>query len=587
MLSKNKIWTIVAVVAIMFGAFGVRFYNFHDWLYFKMDQARDASMINNAVKNGAENLPLLGPRAGATQVSNGYLRLGPAYYYFQYLSGKIFDSTRPDVLAYPDLFFSIIILPLLFVFLRLYFARRHALMILAMYAFSFLIIQYSRFAWNPNPLPFFIILCFYALLRFLNAEKTKAKVGWISLWSVGLAVGSQLHFFGFFSLLGISGLLILVHYQVWKKTEILALFKKEALQRFAAYAGATVLFFGLLYTPIIISDIVKKGENSKNFIEALSTKAEKKPLLDKVVKAAEENGKYLCLLTTSECYQSSSKKNGWPIAATVVIIFAGLAIAAWKVWQYEAGLKRDFLWLFLIWIGVFFVLTIPVAFQLRPRFYIVVFAVPFIALGIVYQFLEEKYGKKLILFSLLVTGGILLSNARGTATWFAEQAQSQTKYFPIKRTLILKTKDGVTLGELQKAVDFMYAHHQPGATLYYYVKPEHVMPIRYLLYSKQNTDFNYSPMKINGDPQAEYFAVTPGENNLRPLIDKYGAETFEVVSAERAGQISVFQLRAKNRIVSDKFRFSRKSKNSDRVFWRDIFGGGEVDANDLEVVGDE
>ena len=157
---KTRTLVAIALFLIVLIAGFVRLYHFNDWLYFKMDQSRDALLINNIVENGPGYLPLLGARAGATQLKHGFLRLGPIFYYFQYASAKIFHSTEPYVLAYPDLFFSLAAIVLLYFFARLYFSRKHSLMITALYAFSFIIIQYSRFAWNPNSLQFFLLLSF-------------------------------------------------------------------------------------------------------------------------------------------------------------------------------------------------------------------------------------------------------------------------------------------------------------------------------------------------------------------------------------------------------------------------------------------
>src|SRR5512146_3127228 len=99
-VKKNYRAIIFGVVII--AAIFLRTYHFHDWLYFKMDQARDAMLVNEAYQNGPGNLPLLGPKAGGTKAN-----VGPAFYYFQYLSTVIFHSNQPDVMAYSDLLFSI------------------------------------------------------------------------------------------------------------------------------------------------------------------------------------------------------------------------------------------------------------------------------------------------------------------------------------------------------------------------------------------------------------------------------------------------------------------------------------------------
>ncbi|MFZ2187733.1 MAG: phospholipid carrier-dependent glycosyltransferase [Candidatus Moraniibacteriota bacterium] len=565
----KKHWVVVALLLVIAGAFWVRFYHFDEWLYFKMDQSRDALLIGNALENGPGYLPLLGARVGAVQLEHGFLRLGPAYYYFQYLSGAIFHSADPAVFAYPDLFFSIAVIPLLFLFLRLYFSRRHALFIVTMYAFSFLIIQYSRFAWNPNSLPFFIILSFYGLLRFLNDGRPHQKKWWLVLWASGITIGSQLHFFGFFSLLGISGLLILSHLRVWNRERLNSLFQKNMLKKFARFvviAGATVL---VLYTPVIISDVMEGGQNTKNFIEALTAKADKKPMPQKLQKAVEENLNYYCLLTTSSCYTSDWKKNALPIGATGFVLVAGLFLSIWRLRSEKNQLSRDFIMLTLLWFGVFSVLTIPVAFQLRPRFYIVVFALPFILLGFVYEFLEKRFGPKALVATALITAAVLAANMRGTALWFMEQASAQVQTTDTKRTLILKNKDGVTLGQLDGVTDWMYARYHEGDTLYYYVKPEHERPINFLLKEKGNKDLRFTTVKINQDPHAQFFAITPAKNGLDPVIKKF-KQGILVIDSQQFGQLLVSEIVFSDRIVSDSFRMKNEGGGEDRLFWKDV-----------------
>ena len=161
----SKYWEYFILAAVIIIAVAIRLYHFHDWLYFAMDQARDAMLVREAYENGASQLPLLGPRAAGT-----FLRLGPIFYYFQYISAKIFHSTDPAVLAYPDFLFSVLGIPLFYFFLRNYFKKTISLLATAIYAFSFVAIQYGRFAWNPNSVPFWILLVFFALLKFSQAK---------------------------------------------------------------------------------------------------------------------------------------------------------------------------------------------------------------------------------------------------------------------------------------------------------------------------------------------------------------------------------------------------------------------------------
>jgi len=541
-----------------------------------MDQSRDAFLIDNIAENGPGYLPLLGARAGATEVEKGFLRLGPIFYYFQYISTQIFHSTEPAVMAYPDLFFSVAAIILLYFFARLYFSRKYSLMIMAMYAFSFIIIQYSRFAWNPNSLQFFLLLSFYGMLRFFREQNEIKKYLWLGLWILGIVVGSQLHFFGFFGLVGISGLFTLFKLEVWKKEKICSYFRKKTILEFSKYAVLALLIFVVLYSPVIISDIKEGGQNSRNFVSALSSKAEKKPFTKKITKNISENLNYYCLITTSQCYGEENNKEKFAMIITAIIILGGIMVIVRAFRKEGDPDRKNFLALMLIWMVVYFILMIPVSFQLRPRFFIVVFAVPFILLGIIYEYLAEKINhKRAIQISVLISILIIAWNSYGTYAWFSEQANSQKETTEIKRSLILKSKDGVLLWHLQNAADWMYSQHEQGKTLYYYVKPEHVRPIDYLLFEKRDPNLVYETMQINEDPNAQYFAITPAKNGIDPVVKKFNENDIYLVQQKQFGQILVSEINVSNRKVSATFKFNRPKTKTDRLFWKDVFGNNK------------
>jgi hypothetical protein len=562
----------MALLIIIAMAIFVRTYKFDEYLYFKMDQARDAILLTKAVESGPGYLPLLGARAGAVKLAHGFLRLGPIDYYFQYASGIIFHSTEAYVYAYPDLMFSILAIPMLFLLLGLYFSKRNALLITAMYAFAFIIIQYSRFAWNPNGLQFFLLLSFYGLLKFLNEKVEKRKKWWLILWSLGMTIGSQLHFFGFFSLVGISGLLIIFHYQLWKMENLKAGFQKEIIKLIGKYAAIVFLVFAFFYTPVAISDYYRGGENTHNFFEALGSKPANKPFLQKISKTFTENAKYYCLVTTSQCYGSDMKKEYPAIGLTALILFSGLFLVIRNLRKKTLTQgQRDFLALLIVWVAVFTILTVPVAFQLRPRFYIVVFAVPFIFMGLIFEYLEEKMKfKQAVIVSIALTAGIIGLNTHGTWAWFKEQAASQKKNVTVKRTLILKAKDGVTLGQLQGVTDWMYAKHKDGAALYYYIKPEHVRPIDFLISQKHDKKLKFSQVKMDGNPNAQYFAILNTGSDTQQIKDKFNQD-YVILDSAQFGQITVYAIDFPNRVVDQSFKWKVKGSAEDRIFWKDVF----------------
>ncbi|MDD3607767.1 MAG: glycosyltransferase family 39 protein, partial [Candidatus Moranbacteria bacterium] len=241
----KKNWIIITLAIIIAGAIFIRTYNFSEWLYFKSDQVRDAKLAYEAFQNGPGELPLLGPRAAGT-----YLRLGPIFYYFQYFSAKLFNSVEPAVFAYPDLFFSILTIPLLFIFAGKFFSRKTSLMITALYAFSFIIVQYSRFGWNPNSLPFWGLLF---ILSIYNASihKDNKKAGWfLVLAGLAYAVVSQLHF------------IALVGFPIIAFLFGIFYFPRKINWKYWLGALAVIAFF---YIPVILSDVKTGGDNWDQF----------------------------------------------------------------------------------------------------------------------------------------------------------------------------------------------------------------------------------------------------------------------------------------------------------------------------------
>ena len=192
-IGNIKWQTWVLLFLILVGTF-LRTYHFHDWLEFGDDQIRDAS-ITSDVMAGRTSLPLLGPfmsySGDGDHSEENSFHLGPIYYYFQYASAAVFGNS-PDKLAYPDLFFSILSIPLFYLFLRLYFSNNLSLVLTGLYAISAYFVEYSRFAWNTNLIPFFVLLLLFSLYKFLEKNE---RVRWLWTVSLGFAlgVGFQLH----------------------------------------------------------------------------------------------------------------------------------------------------------------------------------------------------------------------------------------------------------------------------------------------------------------------------------------------------------------------------------------------------------
>ena len=151
-LPKGRLILVLAVIFLI--GLLLRIYHFSDWIHFELDQARDAYLIQRVMDSSPGELPLLGPRAAGS-----FLRLGPMFYYIEYVFSVMFNNVITGS-AWAVLFFSVLSLPAAFIFFKKGFSNRTSFILTAILSFSVFMVAYSRFAWNPNLLPFFILLLF-------------------------------------------------------------------------------------------------------------------------------------------------------------------------------------------------------------------------------------------------------------------------------------------------------------------------------------------------------------------------------------------------------------------------------------------
>ncbi len=440
-LEKYKYW--IFGVAILL-AIGLRVWDFSGGMLLKGDQIRDAIMSARSFENGLGELPLLGPRAGGTN-----LRLGPVFYYLQSGSAFIFNSLESWVLAFPNLVFSILAVPVFFLLVRLYFPKFISLGLTTLFSFSFLAFEYSRFTWNPNSIPFFILLFLYAwIVIFSSGEKKNWK--WFLLLGLSFAIASQLHFTSFIALVLFSVLFVVFKWKmVWSKIgwKNLAIFL------------STIIFF---YIPVILSDILNNGDNLQLFFKSIGTKQSSHNLLQNLTKEFYYFGKYFFRLAFG--YFGSNK----------LAHFVGLLLLAggfiWNILllrKEEDRKKKSFLFTLLLWTITFFLLYIPLAYDIdQPRFFLPLLFLPYIYLGLAWQL---NFKMKKLVFALLATL-MLAGNAAGSFFWLSEFTKAQNGKLDAKDTIILKTKKDRawwTWGMIKKAATIMSEECKGGAIYYY------------------------------------------------------------------------------------------------------------------------
>lgn len=165
----------------------LRAYRFEEWLLFNPDQARDAMTVYKMTEG---SFPLLGPLAGGTE-----FHLGPITHYFSFLSGLIFGRT-PAAFAYPDLIFSVLAIPLTYVLIAKMFSKNMGLASAFLMAISGFMVSYGRFQWNPNTMPFFILLFILSAQSVAyERENRRNRMVWAAALGISIGVGVQLHTF--------------------------------------------------------------------------------------------------------------------------------------------------------------------------------------------------------------------------------------------------------------------------------------------------------------------------------------------------------------------------------------------------------
>lgn len=405
----------------------LRTYHFSDWMVFNPDQARDAQLIEN-VLDGNQPIPLLGPQSGNTRFA-----LGPIFYYFGIVSGKIFGAT-PGVFAYPDLLFSILTLPLLFFFLRKYFSIKTTSLVVSILAVSYFTVRYGRFAWNPNSIPFFSILFLYGILGMLEKEN-KNHIFWPILAGIGLGVGVQLHAV-LVLVLPIISFLILGY--LWKKN----LFQIKSVL-------LIVSIVGILNVGQIISEVKTGGANTGALFGGVTSQSEADSRFVRntafiTACQIQSNAHILSsIFSTEECgrgarlfssnfFQSEQIRKMFPldILSIVKVLFGiffslgGYVLLIRGIRKAQSETKRNFLVLIGIFNVLAFLILIPVASEITMRYFIILLIIPLIFLGLWIEYVEEKLknGKLITIFLI----AFLVALNMSTNIKMAEKLETHT-----------------------------------------------------------------------------------------------------------------------------------------------------------------
>lgn len=446
---KDRKKTLLILFSIVLLGFLLRTYNHKDWLHFESDQSRDAITISR-VLSGEDPIPLLGPQARGSG-----LLLGPIFYYFQIVAGFL-GNDSPNVLAWPDALFSILFLPLLWVFLREFASEKIAFLVSFLAASSLMLVIYGRFAWNPNSLPFFSLLSVFSLLKMSNGHK---KLFWSLIFGLSAAVATQLHFI----FLILTPFLILGAMFFFKP-------RIKCVLWIAALAA-----FTLVYVPVLISETKTDWANSRAFFETVDekgTKNENHGIGEKIARMLQETSRSYWTLITSDQHGDNivtknnkgkisvfcdrDCKNNLPYSFFSFVFFIFSVAIFIKDYQLKKANKtRNAYVIIITWLFAGSLVLTILAYQISPRFYLLMTVPFFVIFSIVLEKISESSLYKNRKHVLTVAFVLLVSyNLFANYQYFSKLASADKNNVSLQRDAILSQDTLVTFGQLEKISDY-------------------------------------------------------------------------------------------------------------------------------------
>lgn len=239
-VKNNKLELFLALCLFLVAAF-FRFYQIGNLDFFTYDQARDALFIKRIIVD--HKLRLIG-----TQSSIPGLYTGPAYYYLMAPFLLIFNLS-PIGIDFGTALVSLLSVLMLY-FLIKSFTGKYFLGILLgfLYAVQPQILSQSKFGWNPNMTPFWVLIFIFSIHKLLSGS----KLYWLGIF-ISLAMVLQLHYSG---MCLIPALIIIIF-----------LFRNKI--KFGKWFFVSFITFFVLMSPLVFFDLRHDFVNIKAVLNYL------------------------------------------------------------------------------------------------------------------------------------------------------------------------------------------------------------------------------------------------------------------------------------------------------------------------------
>ena len=534
---------VILILITIWGGF-LRFYGGDELIFFEIDQARDYVIFDEVVHGGFGTFPLLGPKAGGT-----FFRLGPVYYVPTYFLTQIL-GVSPYVMLLPEIICAILTIPLLFFFLREFFDEKISLYCTALFASSLFFVEYAHFAWNPNYIPFFFLLLLYALLRYM--QKTQLQFLWTIVSAMAAGIVMQLHTITFVA----TPLIVLLYCSV--------LYKRILWKHSIVFVS--IVF--LLSAPLMMNDMLTKGENIREFFVAKDKREVKSEDSSfgkimfvnvynhvrqyTVIVTSQNIVRDLARLRSSNDLEELVQHNTTTIKEKVhlfgivvlgcsLLLFYGIIVRdTIKVKRSDLPSRYHFLLLIVIVQGVLMALFIPLALAADSRHFLPIFFAPFVAIGYLLTWMNRQ--KRYVKYAAMVACVIfLLSNIWGTARWL-----HMVNNFEVMNDnageFILESYYTMTMRQWRQIADQIIARSEGHDVIYVQSSTYHIRPLIALLRIAYGRDVRTIEQGY-ADPRGAFFVLKETEDvkKDKPLVQEI-EDQYVILQAYDHGTMTLFEL---------------------------------------------
>ena len=261
---KNNKFEFAFLLVILAFALFLRLFKIDGFMTFLGDEGRDVRIVRDIIRDG--NLVFIGP-----QTSVGNMYLGPLYYYMM-TPALLLSNLNPVGPAIMIAFLSVLTILFTWFVARTWFGKVAALVASIFFAVSPVAIIYGRTSWNPNPMPFFALLCIWGIYQVWQHK----KYFWLIIVGASAAFALQMHYLGLLLLptLGLFWILSLIRL---KK-------EKHSTKSFTKNTILAIFIFLSLMSPLVLFDIKHSGMNFSALTAMLSAKSGVFNLADSLAK---------------------------------------------------------------------------------------------------------------------------------------------------------------------------------------------------------------------------------------------------------------------------------------------------------------